>query len=97
MYNIPYRIRLFVMIVERTDILPQIFFNSNHVFQLLDHWRAEIHGEIRIIVIASCMPTLCSIILVCFFVVFQWLDGDGVEVIVTAFTGIVYLARFGFL
>ena len=59
------------------------------MFHGLNDGRAEIHGEVRIIVVTSSMPAFYPVIFVRFLVIYQGLDCDGVEVVGISIGGIV--------
>lgn len=76
--NAPYRVNLVIVSVKSADILPMRLMHTHDILQVLDDWPAEIQGEIRPIVIASCVPTLLLVVFVCWFVVYERPHGDGV-------------------
>ena len=79
--SVPYGVRLLFHRVECTDVLPKLFIYPNHIFHSLNDRRAEVHGEVRIIVVTSGMPAFYPVIFVRFLVIYQRLDCDGVEVV----------------
>ena len=91
---IPYGICLFPNRIERTDVLPELLFYSDDILHLLNDRGAEVHGEVGIIVVASSMPAFYPVILVCFLVIYQGLDCDGVEVVGISIGGVVDSTRF---
>ncbi len=88
--NLPYGICLLSNCVKCTDIPPKLFFYPDHILHRLNDRRAEIHGEVRIIVITSGMPAFYPVILVRFLVIYQGLDCDGVKVVSVPIGGIVH-------
>ena len=93
---LPYGICLFSNRIKRTDVPPKLLFYSDHILHRLNDRRAEVHGEVGIIVVTSSMPAFYPVILVRFLVIYQGLDCDGVEIVGISIGGVVDSTWFCF-
>ena len=94
----PYRISLPIPFIERTNVPQQAFVNPHGLFYRFNDRGTEVQGEIRAHIVALDMPTFSSVILVRFFVIYQRLDGNGIQVVIGICRGLVDGAgekRFG--
>lgn len=89
MEYIPHGIRLLPNHIEGTNIPPKLLFYTDNIIHGLNDRGAEVHGEVRIIVITSGVPAFYPVIFVRFLVIYQGLDCHGVEVIGVSIGGIV--------
>lgn len=88
----PYRVRLSFPLVECTDVLQKTLLDAHRFFYSLNDGSTEVQCEVGAYIVASCVPTLRTVILVRFLVFDQGLNRDGTDIVVGVRFGPVYRA-----